>query len=243
MTVPPDPQTNAQRGETQAAEGQPEALGRAASVAAAPAGRPFPSSPALGRPAPQAEAPAPSVLAAPLPQGPTRSATHALIHLLGGVLVLGLLAYFMWTPGEWTTRLLAWVLLTILADEFGGWYGYAGLVLGGLGYFSPVAPPEQWSVVLPLVGGALGGLLLLKHSGGLLVLPFAGALFAGVLVAAGRFATKIDPELTLPGREDFQRTALLALLLGLGISAVRQIVGLVLRAQARRRERLAAQPV
>ncbi|MFC6660204.1 hypothetical protein [Deinococcus multiflagellatus] len=57
--------------------------------------------------------------------------------------MLGLLAYFMWTPGEWTTRLFAWVLLTILADEFGGWYGYAGLAMGALGSLSPVAPPSS----------------------------------------------------------------------------------------------------
>ncbi|PTA69054.1 hypothetical protein [Deinococcus arcticus] len=224
MTVPPDPQTDAPTPHA-------EAGGR-------PAAGP-PASRSLGRPAPETGTPAPAPTAPELapaqPQGPTRGTTHALIHLLGGVLVLGLLAYFMWTPGEWTTRLFAWVLLTIVADEFGGWYGYGGLALGALGYLSPVTPPEQWSVILPLVGGALGGLLLLKHSGGLFVLPFAGVLFAGTLLVAARLGTRLDPELTLPARVEFQRTALVALGLGLLVSAVRQTVDWVLRVRARRR--------
>ncbi|WP_221088313.1 hypothetical protein [Deinococcus aquaedulcis] len=236
MTVPPDPQSpvTSPQAEAQTSGAQPKET-QATETQASPA----PSAArSVGRPAPDTEAPAPvaAVLESPRPQGPTRGTTHALIHLLGGLLVLGLLAYFMWTPGEWTTRLFAWVLLTILADEFGGWYGYAGLAMGALGYLSPVAPPEQWSVILPLVGGALGGLLLLKHSGGLFVLPFAGALFAGTLLAAARLGTRLDPELTLPARVDFQRTALVALALGLLVSAVRQIIDWVLRVRARRRQ-------
>ncbi|UBV41730.1 hypothetical protein LAJ19_08700 [Deinococcus taeanensis] len=171
---------------------------------------------------------------APDTEPPRITPTRAVAHLIGGLLTLAALAYFQWTPGEWPARLLSWVLLTIVADEFDGWYGYIGLVLGGLGYFSPVSPPEQWSVILPLVGGALAGVLLLKHSGGLLVLPFAGLLFAGVLLGIGRFGTKLDPGLTLPGSESFQRTALIAMLIGLGISAVRRVVSLILRARARR---------
>ena len=156
-------------------------------------------------------------------------------RLVGGWALLAVLAYFMWTPGDWPVRLLAWVLLVILADEFGGWFGYIGVVLGGLAFLSPTAPPAQWLIIVPLVGGALMALLLIKHSGGPLVLPFAGLLFAGTLLAVGRFGPRIDPTLTLPANPEFQRTALLAMLIGLGFSFVRQIINSLIKRRARRR--------
>ena len=155
------------------------------------------------------------------------------LRLFGGVVTLLILAYFMWTPGEWPTRLLVWVALTILADEFGGGFGYLGVLLGGLGYLSPEVQPAQWLVILPLVGGALFALLLVKHSGGPLVLPFAAVLFGGTLLAVGRYGTTIDPQLTLPGNATFQRTALIAMLAGLAFSFVRQIFGIIWRLRAR----------
>ncbi|WP_197474628.1 hypothetical protein [Deinococcus puniceus] len=158
-----------------------------------------------------------------------------LARLVGGWALLAVLAYFMWTPGDWPVRLLAWVLLVILADEFGGWFGYLGVVLGGLAFLSPSAPPAQWLIIVPLVGGALLSLLLVKHSGGPLVLPFAGLLFAGTLLAVGRFGPRIDPTLTLPANPEFQRTAILAMLAGLGFSFVRQIVNSLIKRRARRR--------
>ncbi|UQN06121.1 hypothetical protein [Deinococcus sp. QL22] len=156
-------------------------------------------------------------------------------RLVGGWALLAVLAYFMWTPGDWPVRLLAWVLLVILADEFGGWFGYIGVVLGGLAFLSPTAPPAQWLIIVPLVGGALMALLLIKHSGGPLVLPFAGLLFAGTLLAVGRFGPRIDPTLTLPANPEFQRTAILAMLVGLGFSFVRQIINSLIKRRARRR--------
>lgn len=158
-----------------------------------------------------------------------------LTRLVGGWAVLAVLASFMWTPGDWPVRLLAWVLLVILADEFGGWFGYIGVVLGGLAFLSPTAPPAQWLIIVPLVGGALMALLLVKHSGGPLVLPFAGLLFAGTLLAVGRFGPRIDPTLTLPANPEFQRTALLAMLVGLSFSFVRQIINVLIQRRARRR--------
>ena len=183
--------------------------------------------------------------AASLP--PRRRSAHAglwtALRLLAGLALLVALAYFMWTPGDWPTRLFAWVLLTILADECAGWFGYAGLAMGALAFFAPSAPPEQWTLIVPLVGGALGALLLLKHSGGPLVLPFAAVIFAGALYATGRFGLKIDPELTLPANATFQRSAVLPMLIALAFSFVRQYVGVAVRYARRRRAARAATPV
>lgn len=169
-------------------------------------------------------------------QAPSRpSRLWAVLRLLGGWAAVGLLAYRMWTPGEWPALLFAWVLLTILADEFGGWFGYIALLLGGLAFFAPVAAPEQWTVIVPLVGGALLALLLVKHSGGAFVLPFAAGMFALPLLALGRFGTALDPGLTLPAGATFQRTALTAMLLGVALSFVRQLATAAWRYGARRR--------
>ena len=164
-----------------------------------------------------------------------RSPALTVLRLLGGWATLGVLAWLLWTPGHWAMLLLAWVGLTILADEFGGWFGYIGAVLGGLPFFSPSGAPDQWPVVLPLVGGALLALLLVKHSGGMFVLPFAGAVYALPLLAIARFGTKLDPGLTLPANSTFQRAALLGMVAGLAFSFVRQLVGVILRYSARKR--------
>lgn len=218
---------------------------------------------ALGRPqAPSEPLPVPAVnpvgrtagssaALPPLPVKPTfgpaptedrnRARFLTFLRLISGWLVLAGLAYFMWTPGDWPTRLMAWVFLAILADEFAGWFGYIGLALGGLGYFSPTAPPEQWLVILPLVGGALFALLLLKHAGGPFVLPFAGALYAGTLLGVARVATKFDPAMKLPSNDTFLRSALLAMAVGLGLSFIRQFIEMFMRRQARVRARRQAE--
>ncbi|OLV18108.1 hypothetical protein [Deinococcus marmoris] len=193
----------------------------------------------LGRPSPARAAPP----LTPLPsraeqERPHRARFLTLLRLLGGWAVLGVLAYFMWTPGEWQNSLLLWVALVILADEFGGGFGYLGLLLGGLGYFSPSLPPAQWLIILPLVGGALMALLLVKHSGGVLVLPFAGLIFAGTLLAVARFGSKFDPTLKLPSNDTFLRSALIAMLAGLAFSLVRQLIGLWLRRRERQNGRV-----
>ncbi|BDP41523.1 hypothetical protein DAETH_14920 [Deinococcus aetherius] len=175
--------------------------------------------------------------------GPARvSPVWTVLRLLGGWVTVAALAYLLWTwpPADWSMRLLFWVGLTILADEFGGWFGYLGAVLGGLPFFVPELLTPQWTVIVPLVGGALLALLLVKHSGGAFVLPFAAAVFALPLLAVGRYGTKLDPELTLPGNATFQRTALTAMLAALAFSFVRQLVGVAWRYAARRRARRAA---
>lgn len=179
--------------------------------------------------------------ARPLPDPVRVSPFWTVLRLLGGWAMLALLAYLLWTPGNpvvgggWAERLLAWVLLTILADEFGGWFGYFGVLLGGLPFFAPGELGTQWPVILPLVGGALLALLLVKHSGGAFVLPFAAVIFALPLLAVGRYGTKLDPGLTLPGTATFQRAALSAMVAGLAFSFVRQLVGVAVRYSRRRR--------
>ncbi|MFC4425635.1 hypothetical protein [Deinococcus navajonensis] len=164
-----------------------------------------------------------------------RARFFAFLRMFVGLALLGSLAYLLWNHGEWPAMLMAWVLLVLLADEMGGWFGYIGLLLGALPFVAPGDPPAQWMVILPLVGGTLMAVLLIKHSGGPLVLPFAGLLFAGTLLATGRFGLKIDPQLTLPANAQFQRTALVAMALGLGFSFVRQVVASVMRRRARLR--------
>lgn len=180
--------------------------------------------------------------ARPTPDPARLSPLWTVLRLLGGWATVAALAYVLWTwpPTDWPTRLLLWVGLTILADEFGGWFGYIGAALGGLPFFVPELLTPQWTVIVPLVGGALLALLLVKHSGGAFVLPFAAAVFALPLLAVGRYGTKLDPELTLPGNATFQRTALTAMLAGLAFSFVRQLVGVAWRYRARRRAQRAA---
>ncbi|WP_231557280.1 hypothetical protein [Deinococcus sp. YIM 77859] len=175
----------------------------------------------------------------------SRPAEHAsplwtLLRLLGGWAVLGLLAYLLWTLPEWRPLLFAWVLLSVLADEFGGWFGYTAALLGGLPFFAAGGGAAEWTVIVPLVGGALLALLLVKHSGGAFVLPFAAAMFALPLLALARFGTKLDPGLTLPANAAFQRTALTAMLVGVAFSFVRQLSGVAWRYRARRRAARAA---
>ncbi|KEF35127.1 hypothetical protein RDMS_03590 [Deinococcus sp. RL] len=166
-----------------------------------------------------------------------RSGLRTALRLLGGWALLGLLAWLMWTPGAWPALLLAWVLLTLLADEFGGWFGYLGVLLGGLAFVAPAPEPAGWSVIVPLVGGALLAALLVKHSGGPFVLPFAAAMFALPLLAVARFGSKLDAGLTLPEDPAFLRSALLGMAVGLGVSLLRQVTTALLRRRARAQQR------
>lgn len=178
----------------------------------------------------------PPQLKQPLKAAAPPTALWTALRLLGGLLTVALLAYLLWNPSEefgWLKMVFTWVLLTILADEFGGWFGYVALALGVLPLLM-TTPPQQWFVVLPLVGGALFALLMVKHSGGALVLPFGAALFAGTLLAADKLGTKLDPSLTLVHSKSFQNSAFLAMLIGVGFSFVRQLVMQLLQWQRRR---------
>ncbi|MDP9763912.1 hypothetical protein [Deinococcus enclensis] len=172
-----------------------------------------------------------------------RAGLKAALRNFTGLLLLGALAYLLWTPGQWNMQLLAWVLVVLLADELGGWFGYLGLALGLIGLFGPAGNLTQWLVIFPLVGGALMALLLVKHSGGPFVLPFGAALFAATLIGVGRYGTQVDPELKLPASDSFQQSALLAMLIGVGVSFIRQVVEMILRARARHHARQETVPL
>lgn len=173
-------------------------------------------------------------LASPLHSSQARITLWTIARLLSGWLTLAVLAYFMWSPGDWPIRLFIWILLTLLADEFAGWFGYIAIALGALAFFSPYAPPEQWFIIVPLLGCALFATLIVKHSGGLLVLPFAAALFIAPLFAAEKLSPFIDPSVTLFGNAQFKRMALLAMGIGLTISVIRHIVTLILKYRAKK---------
>lgn len=173
-------------------------------------------------------------LASPPHSSQARITLWTIARILSGWLTLAVLAYFMWSPGDWPIRLFVWILLTILADEFAGWFGYIAIALGALAFFSPYAPPEQWFIIVPLLGCALFATLIVKHSGGLLVLPFAAALFVIPLFAAERLSPMIDPSVTLFGNAQFKRMALLAIGIGLIISVIRHIVALILKYRAKK---------
>ena len=169
-----------------------------------------------------------------------RERNLTLLRLLWGLALLGTLAYTLWQPGDWPLKLGLWVLLTLLADEAGGWYGYLGAALGGLPFFSNHAPPEQWWIILPLIGAALIASLVVKHSGGPLVLPFALALFALPILSAQKLGPSLDTALTLPGNPMFQRVALGMAAVALAFSFVRQAAGVFIRRRLERPRLLTA---
>ncbi len=174
---------------------------------------------------------------------PDRSGLWTFLRLLGGWATVALLAYLLWTPSKdwgWPTLLFGWVLLTLLADEFAGWFGYMALALGVLPLLHGAATPEQWYIILPLIGGAMFALLILKHSGGPFVLPFGALLFAGTIIAAAKFGAKIDPTLKLPASATFQRMAMLPMLAMVGFSFLRQLTFMLVRWRARRKATAAA---
>ena len=176
------------------------------------------------------------------------------LRLVWGLGLLGLLAYTLWEPGRWPLKLGAWVLLTLLADEAGGWFGYAGVALGSLPWLvtqaavqtatqpavqsAAQALPGQWYVITPLIGGALLAALVVKHSGGPLVIPFAGVLFALPVLLTWRLVPSLDSTLSLPGNHTFLKVSLGMAALGLGFSFLRQVVGVLLRWRQERPETL-----
>ena len=188
-----------------------------------------------------------TVASPPAPPRPARnySGLWTFLRLLGGWLTVAALAYLLWMPGEefgWTKMMFAWILLTLVADEFAGWFGYMGLALGVLPFLY-AGTPEQWFVIFPLIGGALFALLIMKHSGGPFVLPFGAVLFAGAILGAAKFGVKLDPSLKLPLSRSFQEAAILPMLGVMSFSFLRQLISMIVRGTRRRRETRAAAAV
>lgn len=167
---------------------------------------------------------------------PQRSAALVASLWVIGVLCLAALAFMfaMKAPPPWRTLALAWVLLTYLADEAGNWFGYLAALLGALPFVLGTAP-EQWFMVFPLLVSGLIASLLLKHAGGLLLLPFAAAAFALPILATAKLAPYLDDTVKLAGSHAFQNRVFLAAGIGLGLSLLRQLTELVLRRRAQRR--------
>lgn len=175
----------------------------------------------------------------------TRHRQFVAVMWVLGLACLGALAYVMTLPLDWQTKLVAWIVLTLIADEAGNWFGYSAIVLGilplgliSLGFwpFLPVASvPEQWWIICPLIAGSLLACLVMKHAGGPFLLPFAAALFALPILAAAKLAPSVDSTIKFPANAEFQKLAFIAVGIGLLISLVRQVVAILLR---RRSERL-----
>ena len=173
---------------------------------------------------------------APTHKAGTHSGLWTFLRLLGGWASVAVLAYLLGVPSGdfgWVKMVFAWVLLTLIADEFAGWFGYIGLALGVLPFLH--TPPEQWFTIFPLLFAALFALLLVKHSGGPLVVPFAALLFIGAIVGAEKLGIKMKIPLALLSNPEFRRAATLPMLAVMSFSFVRQLVGVGWRWQARRR--------
>jgi hypothetical protein len=152
-----------------------------------------------------------------------------LLRTVWGGAMLGLLLFALTLPSGWEPKLGAWVLLVLLADAGANWFGYAGVLMGLLPFLSSQAPPEQWWTIFPLIGGSLLAALVVKHAGGLLVLPFSFAAFVLPTLLIRRLGPSLDPSLTLPSNGSFERTALLMAVLGLFFNALVWVVVLIRR--------------
>ncbi|AZI42099.1 hypothetical protein EHF33_04530 [Deinococcus psychrotolerans] len=174
----------------------------------------------------------------------TRHRQFVAVMWVLGLVSLGALAYVMTLPLDWQTKLVAWIVLTLIADEAGNWFGYSAIVLGILPLgaislafwpFLPVASvPEQWWTIFPLIATALLACLVIKHAGGPFLLPFAAALFALPILAAAKLAPSVDATIKFPANPEFQKLAFIAAGIGLTVSLVRQVVAALLRRRAER---------
>ncbi|WP_052351597.1 hypothetical protein [Deinococcus pimensis] len=172
---------------------------------------------------------------------------HSLAAWLVGLGLLAALVLALLSPLDWPLKLGAWVLLTLLLDESGNWFGYTGVLVGALPLLlgkdgHPVVPAlstlalpttPEWSVVFPLVAAGLVALLLVKHTGTLVALILSVAVFVLPILLARRIGPSLDESVKLPGTSDFLTWALGAAIVGVVVALARR----VLRNVRTRRER------
>ena len=101
-----------------------------------------------------------------------------------------LAAVMLWTPWPWFTLLFIWLVMVVLLDELaGGWFAYIALIIGWLGLPNH---PEIWWQMAPLFTGGLWAYLLLRHTGGLFLLPVAWAGFYAPFFAMSKLVPELD---------------------------------------------------
>lgn len=155
--------------------------------------------------------------------------------LIGSLALLGML-FVLLGDFPWPWKLGAWVLLTLILDECGGWFGYTGALAGAAPLLAPAlnpllaeravlaGPAPEWFVVFPLVVVGLLGLLLVKHTGGLPALPLALAAFVLPILLARFVAPQLDATVTLPASRTLFDWALWPAVIGVGLAVVRRFV-------------------
>lgn len=151
-----------------------------------------------------------------------------------GFVLLAAMVLFLSGGAAWYHKLGVWVLLTLLADEAGGWFGYSGALLGAVPFLAPLllpgaaSAPAQWTVAYPLVLAALIACLLVKHAGGPLLAPLALAVFVAPLYLAKHYGGTLDTTVTLPANDAFWRfafgPALLGLVIGVALAVARRLL-------------------
>lgn len=147
-------------------------------------------------------------------------------------LVVGLLSGL-----EWPEKLGLWILLVLLLDECGAWFGYTGVAAGllpllvredgsviGLGTTGSFTPTLEWTVLFPLVGSALVGALLVRHAGGLLALPLSLVAYALPIVLVRLIGPQLDASVTLPSSRLFVVWAVWPAIAGTIVSLARRLL-------------------
>lgn len=153
-----------------------------------------------------------------------------------GFLILGVLVWLMgFAKLNWTVYLSCWVVGTLLLAEWAGkGFSYLGLASGGLVFANDPALAkdllETWWICAPVVTGALWLYLLIRHLGGVGVIPLAALGYVAPWLLYRLLLPKLDDFsgsdslLKIPIGEAFSRAFLGSLLTGLTTLALGYIV-------------------
>ena len=156
--------------------------------------------------------------------------------IVGSVLLAGLVVGLL-SGLEWPEKIGLWILLVLLLDECGAWFGYTGVAVGllplfvredgsvvGLGTVGSFTPTLEWTVLFPLVGSALIGALLVRHAGGLLALPLSLVAYALPIVLVRLIGPQLDASVTLPASRLFVVWTVWPAIAGTLVSLVRRLL-------------------